>query len=530
MPLTSGQLINNRYRIVKLLGQGGFGAVYRAWDTNLDEPVALKESFETSPAAQKQFQLEAKLLFKLRHANLPRVHDFFVIAGQGMYLVMDYIEGEDLRTMLQQSGRPLLEAQVLEWAVQVCDALEYLHSQKPPIIHRDIKPANIKITPEGKAMLVDFGIAKILDELQSTTGGARAVTPGYSPPEQYGRGSTDAQSDVYALGATCYHLLTGQLPPDSVNILSSMEPAPPSVHLLNPQVTLQTSVAIDRAMQPNRLLRWQNVAEFKAALTAASAGEKIEYVTRPASITSSAAFPPVPVTRVNPPVSAPPTAQVPPHTGSSLFIAGFLVLFALVILCGIGAFFFYRWRLAEQTSLQNQETFVSMLATGVVSETPRSSKAIAPTIPPTSIPTAVPSPTFVWPTFSPAPPPTLTALPTRRPSPTPVVSQISPEQIIRVYYNAINQRNYDQAWSILSDDFKNKYNSTGYGPYVNWWDTVEEMEILQLEIREKQGPSSAVIFSKLRYHYKDRRVVDDSYLFTVIAWSWQYGWLIDSYR
>jgi len=161
MPLITGQLINNRYRIVKKLGQGGFGAVYRAWDTNLNGPCAVKENFDTSPKAQKQFAREASLLFNLNHPHLPRVFDHFFIPGQGQYLVMDYIEGEDLQEMLQRVGGALPESQVIEWIGHVCDALDYLHTQNPPIIHRDIKPANIKITHPGKALLVDFGIAKV---------------------------------------------------------------------------------------------------------------------------------------------------------------------------------------------------------------------------------------------------------------------------------------------------------------------------------------------------------------------------------
>jgi len=266
MPLTSGELINNRYRIVRLLGQGGFGAVYRAWDTHLDEPVALKQSFETSPSAQRQFQLEAKLLFKLHHANLPRVHDFFIIAKQGMYLVMDYIEGEDLEKMLQKSNGPLPEAQVLEWAIQVCDALEYLHSQNPPIVHRDIKPANIRITPLGKAILVDFGIAKVFDPTLKTTVGAQAVTPGFSPPEQYGKGPTDARSDIYALGATLYSLLTQQTPPDSVDVTCENVPAPPIITALNPAVSSSVSEAVEMAMRLNRRERFASANEFKHAL------------------------------------------------------------------------------------------------------------------------------------------------------------------------------------------------------------------------------------------------------------------------
>jgi serine/threonine-protein kinase len=216
MPLEPGQVLNNRYRIAKLLGQGGFGAVYRAWDLNLERACALKENLEISEEAQRQFKREALILSGLSHPNLPRVIDHFIIPGQGQYLVMDYVEGEDLQEMLESTGRPLPEAQALSWISQVCDALVYLHSQNPPVIHRDIKPANIKITPQGQAMLVDFGIAKMYDAHLQTTLGARAVTAGYSPPEQYGSGMTDPRSDIYALGATLYHLLTGQQPPESI--------------------------------------------------------------------------------------------------------------------------------------------------------------------------------------------------------------------------------------------------------------------------------------------------------------------------
>ena len=191
MTLDIGQVLNNRYRIVKLLGQGGFGAVYRAWDITLKGPCAIKESLELSPEAQKQFDREASLLFNLRHPNLPRVYDIFSIPDQGRYLAMDYIEGEDLQQSMERTGGPLAQEQVLPWMFQVCDALTYLHSRRPPIIHRDIKPANIRITPQGQAVLVDFGIAKDYDPHLKTTLRAQAVTPRYSPPEQYGTGRTD---------------------------------------------------------------------------------------------------------------------------------------------------------------------------------------------------------------------------------------------------------------------------------------------------------------------------------------------------
>jgi len=266
MTLETGRILNNRYRIVRLLGQGGFGAVYRAWDTNLSRPCALKENLDTSPVAQRQFEREAIILAGLTHPNLPRVTDHFFVPGQGQYLVMDYIEGDDSQQILQRAGGALPEAQALGWVLQICDALTYLHSLHPPVIHRDIKPANIKITPDGRAMLVDFGIAKEYDPGVKTTIGARAVTSGYSPPEQYGRGTTDAQSDIYALGATLYALLTGQAPADSVDIMARSAPPPRAVRQINPAVSPQVEATIAQAMQIEKAHRPKSVADFKAAL------------------------------------------------------------------------------------------------------------------------------------------------------------------------------------------------------------------------------------------------------------------------
>ena len=208
MGLQQGEVIYQRYRIVKLLAQGGFGTLYRAWDTALGRPCALKENLDPSPGGQRQFLREAKILANLIHPSLPRVTDYFLVQGQSQYLVMDYVEGQDLQEMLEDRGSPLPEVRVQVWAGQICDALTYLHSQTPPVIHRDIKPANIKITPSGQAVLVDFGIAKVYDPKLKTTLGAQAVSPGYSPYEQYGKGKTDPRTDIYALGATLYTLLT----------------------------------------------------------------------------------------------------------------------------------------------------------------------------------------------------------------------------------------------------------------------------------------------------------------------------------
>ena len=264
MPLSRGQILNNRYRIVQLLGQGGFGAVYRAWDLNLKRPFALKENLDLSQESIRQFEREASFLADLHHPNLPRVIDCFLISEQGQYLVMDFIEGKTLEEIMEHSGKALPENQVIPWIKQVCDALGFLHSQKPPVIHRDIKPANIKITPGGKAVLVDFGIAKAYYGQMQTTLGARAVTEGYSPPEQYGYGITDSRSDIYSLGATLYHALTGQRPIESVQRYLGSDLVSP--RNLNRSLTPTVEKSILKAMAVDVKQRYQYVGELKTAL------------------------------------------------------------------------------------------------------------------------------------------------------------------------------------------------------------------------------------------------------------------------
>jgi formylglycine-generating enzyme required for sulfatase activity len=204
------------------------------------------------------------MLAGLRHHNLPRVTDYFIVPGQGQYLVMDFVEGYDLQTILDSVGQPLAEKQVLLWIDQICDALVYLHSQNPPIIHRDIKPANIKITSSGEAMLVDFGIAKHDDPKSKTDVGAKAVTAGFSPVEQYGNEGTDARTDVYALGATLYTLLTGQKPPESVARVTGVPLISPSE--FNPHISVHVEHVILRAMETQTTSRFLNMAELKQAL------------------------------------------------------------------------------------------------------------------------------------------------------------------------------------------------------------------------------------------------------------------------
>ncbi len=264
------QLQQGRYQIRALLGRGGMGTVYLAADRNLsDRQVAIKENVDTAPATQEQFQHEALLLSRLTHPNLPRVTDHFIEPSGRQYLVMDYVEGDDLRTFLHTRHGPLPEGLALSWIEQVLDALAYMHNwidpstRKPtPIIHRDIKPGNIKRTPNGRIVLVDFGVAKIDETTEGTVVGAKAITPGYSPLEQY-TGGTDARSDIYALGATLYMLLTGQRPPDAT-ALAAGAPLPPP-RQVNRQLSRATERMVLRALALQPADRYQSIDEMRAA-------------------------------------------------------------------------------------------------------------------------------------------------------------------------------------------------------------------------------------------------------------------------
>lgn len=269
MPLRSGETLRSRYKIESVLGQGGMGAVYRARDLNLRVAVAVKENLFTTDEYARQFHNEATILAGLRHPNLPRVIDHFVLPGEGQYLVMDFIEGTDLRERIERDG-PIDVEEALPWFLQVCDALAYLHSRRPyPILHRDIKPGNIKIQPDGRAVLVDFGLAKVVDESGTTTTGAKAMTPGFSPPEQYGTGRTDLRTDVYALGATLYACLTGEIPEDSLERAMGRDELTP-LRRRRPNISPSLARAIEKALAVRQEERYQSMMEFAAALGSAS--------------------------------------------------------------------------------------------------------------------------------------------------------------------------------------------------------------------------------------------------------------------
>jgi len=254
------------------------GSVYLADDLLLDGRLcALKEIFhdpnlseETLKQAREQFFREATILARLDHPNLPKVSDFFSSDGRD-FLVMDYIPGKDLRALMveaRQKGEFLPEREVLSWASQLCDALKYLHSLDPPVLHRDIKPSNIKVTPNGLIKLVDFGLVKLMapDELTVTILQGRG-TALYTPLEQYGgdSGHTDVQSDIYAFGASLYHLLTGTPPVEARERFLNPESLVP-IQDINPDISNRTQRAVAWGMNLHPADRPDSIEIFQRAL------------------------------------------------------------------------------------------------------------------------------------------------------------------------------------------------------------------------------------------------------------------------
>jgi Tol biopolymer transport system component len=399
MALTPDSLLYNRYRIRAELGRGGMGAVYHAHDENLGVDVAIKENLFVSPEHAQQFRREATLLASLRHPGLPRVTDHFVIPDQGQYLVMDFVAGQDARQRLVAYNRPLPESEVLRWARDILDALSYLHSRPKPVVHRDIKPGNVKVTPEGRAVLVDFGLAKLFDEAQATLAGAKALTPGFSPPEQYGGGHTDPRSDLYALGATLYALLSGQAPPDSLDRALGKAPLIP-LRTLNPEISHTTATAIQRALALKPDERFRNASEFLAAIgrddrTAQAApvptqprpAELATLVTGPAPALASPGWAARPSSPIPPPV--PPTV-LPARRARRLpwLMFGAAGLF-LLLLAGGGAVALYATGLFRPTPSASA-TFAPVTETAPVVIIDLTLTPTAPAISPSAAPTATP--------------------------------------------------------------------------------------------------------------------------------------------
>ena len=268
--LTAGSLLGGRYRVNQLIGKGGFGAVYKANDERFQKRiVAIKEMSDAQLSRQQKaqaiqdFRNEAELLVELNHPNLPNVSDFFE-EGDKAYLVMEFIEGKTLEKIQEDAGAPLDERRVMGWAMQLCTVLHYLHTRPRPIIFRDMKPSNVMVTADGEIKLIDFGIARIF-KAAVTKDTTLLGSQGYAPLEQYGRGQSDARSDIYALGATLYDLLTNNLPADSpsrrINPQVFVRP-----RQLNQHISPTTEAIILKAMADDPKDRYQSAAEMYQAV------------------------------------------------------------------------------------------------------------------------------------------------------------------------------------------------------------------------------------------------------------------------
>ncbi len=250
-----GSVIDGKYEILREIGHGGMSVVYLAMDTHLNKQWAVKEikkkgSGKNDEIIVNSLLAEANLMKRLDHAALPRIVDI-IDNGVTIYVVMDYIEGESLDKILNEYGAQPEEL-VIGWAMQLCDALAYLHAQKPPIIYRDMNPANIMLKPEGNIKIIDFGIAREYKE-QSLADTTVLGTKGYAPPEQYS-GQTDARSDIFALGMTMHHLLTG------IDPRSGEAYAP--VRMWNPELSEGIELIIDKCVEPAPENRYQNCSDL----------------------------------------------------------------------------------------------------------------------------------------------------------------------------------------------------------------------------------------------------------------------------
>jgi Protein kinase domain/WD40-like Beta Propeller Repeat len=332
--IASGYVIQDRYRVVGPLGSGGFGAVYLAEDQRLGRPVAIKEMSEARLGEDERkvavdlFEHEALMLAQLDHPGLTRVWDYFQ-EGSRAFLVMEYVRGLTLRDLLRRAGGPLPEAFVIECAVQLCAVLAYLHARHPPIIFRDLKPANMMaVAPPGSGpddllslahdelafKLIDFGIARLFKPEQP--GDTLIIgTPGYAPPEQYGQGQTNTRSDIYSLGATMHHLLSGQ-PPGG----QALEP----LTALVPGVSPDLARVVARATRLDLAERYPDAEAMRRDLLAiarAQPGPPIMTASRPAVVAASRS---PKITIPLAPAAAPARPRLAPRTPLLLLIVGIL--------------------------------------------------------------------------------------------------------------------------------------------------------------------------------------------------------------
>lgn len=270
--IETGKVLQQRYRIDRQIGQGGMGAVYVATDERFGSTVAIKETLCMDDNYRKAIEREARLLNSLKHAALPRVSDHFV-EDNGQYLVMEYIPGEDLFCILEERDEPFPVEQVLTWADQLLEALEFLHNQENPIIHRDIKPQNLKVTPKGQIILLDFGLAKGNVTGAGNQTNAKSIfgySRNYASLEQIQGTGTDPRSDLYSLAATLYHLMTNAAPEDALTRAMAVlgqnpDPLVPANHI-NPAIPAGVSAILHKTLDLDATHRPDSASEMRTML------------------------------------------------------------------------------------------------------------------------------------------------------------------------------------------------------------------------------------------------------------------------
>ncbi len=414
--LTTGTLLQNRYRIERLLEFGVMGAMYRAWDTQRNMPVTVKEltpqpdlDGAVLERLRRELEREAQVLRTLRHPAMTTLHDFFHIEDSGnTYLIMDFVEGESLADCITRVG-PLPEAQVKAWATQILDALEFCHNHG--VLHRDIKPQNIILRPDGQAVLVGFELAKLWDPNDPRSWAATRVmgTPEYAPPERWGLQSwhIDALSDIYSLGATLYHALTGKIPQTAGERTSNPYQFAPVKEL--GRVSATTKNAIVRAMELPRVKRFQSAAAMRAALLDETPLSAIEEV-QPARLMITS-------------------------RGERLRNRALLVLIGLVMLtvAGLLGVAGRMWLDARDGKAPTPETAVPMMTATASSTTPETG-AVSP--------------------------PASAAMPTQTPTPRPTLPPAAVSTI-------------PSGWTLaFNDDFNDNAHAWVVGSYENDWGTV----------------------------------------------------------
>jgi eukaryotic-like serine/threonine-protein kinase len=345
------------------------GTVYEAIDERLDATVALKETFFADERLRKQFEREARLLARMHHPALPRVSDHFA-EGEGQFLVMQFVTGEDLAQMLTVKQGPFPAEQVLTWADQLLDALDYLHTQDPQIIHRDIKPQNLKLTARGQMILLDFGLAKgqaSAVSVSATSASIFGYTPNYAPLEQVQGLGTDPRSDIYALGATLYHLMTGIKPPVALTRAAAMvngqpDPLIPANQVI-PSISPQVAGVLARAMSQNRDQRFATASEMRSALKGTD--EAVTLMSRAEAATVILPTTPATLAGISPSESRPTEVQagatktgettvLRPKEQSKSRLLPWAMAAAALVLIGIGFGGFYAFQHRNNSSANDQ--------------------------------------------------------------------------------------------------------------------------------------------------------------------------------